>query len=250
MQDYTSKTLFVGIDVHKKAYVIACICEGELVKKTTLPSNPQGLITFLIRHFKDAQIKTVYEAGLTGFVLHRQLIDAGIDNIVINPASIEVAANNRVKTDQRDALKMAQQLSAHRLEGIYIPEPEQEAQRCVTRHRNQLVTDRAKCVNRIKSLLTLQGLLTVDLDRAASLQWIQEVKNLTCHEELAFTLGSLCQQWTQLSEQITLCDQRIKQQAKTHQALHSLYTSVPGIGMLNAQVLINEIGNMQQFNRF
>ena len=127
------------------------------------------MITFLIRHFKDVQIKTVYEAGLTGFVLHRQLIDAGIDNIVINPVSIEVAANNRVKTDQRDALKMAQQLSAHRLEGIYIPEPEQEAQRCVTRHRNQLVTDRAKCVNRIKSLLTAQGLLSVDLDRAASL---------------------------------------------------------------------------------
>lgn len=166
---------------------------------------------------------------------------------MINPASIEVAAHNRVKTDQRDALKMAQQLSAHRLEGIYVPSLEQESQRSVTRHRNQLVADRARCINRIKSLLTLHGLLSMELDRTASQQWIAQVKRLACHEELAFTLGSLCQQWTQLSEQISLCEGRIKQQAKSHKSLHNLYTSVPGIGMLNAQVLINEVGNLQQF---
>ena len=63
--------------------------------------------------------------------------EAGIHNIVVNPGSIEVAIHNRVKTDKRDAVKIATLLGAGRLTGIRVPTPQQEQQRLLTRTRQQ-----------------------------------------------------------------------------------------------------------------
>ncbi len=60
-------------------------------------------------------------AGFSGFVLHRELVKQGINNIVVHAAGVEVAVNNRVKTDKRDAQKLAALLEAGRLKGIGIP---------------------------------------------------------------------------------------------------------------------------------
>ena len=73
---------------------------------------------FLRKYFPGAQIKTAYEAGFSGFVLHRYLTQNGVENIVVNAASIEVASRDRVKTDKRDAVKIAKQLSSGFLKGI------------------------------------------------------------------------------------------------------------------------------------
>src|ERR1017187_10935998 len=69
----------------------------------------------LRRCFPGAIIHSVYEAGFSGFALHRVLVQNGVENIVVNPASIEVAANDKVKTDRRDSRKLAEQLFARRL---------------------------------------------------------------------------------------------------------------------------------------
>ena len=85
-----------------------------------------------MRYFPGALIETAYEAGFSGFVLHRILEKAGINNIVVNPGSIEVAVHNRVKTDKTDAVKIATLLEAGRLKGIRVPTPQQEQQRLLT----------------------------------------------------------------------------------------------------------------------
>ena len=69
---------------------------------------------------------------------------------MVNPASIEVAVNNRVKTDKRDALKMATLLEAGRLKGIRIPTEEEEQGRLFTRTRQQLVEQRTSLKNQIR----------------------------------------------------------------------------------------------------
>ncbi len=56
------------------------------------------------------------------FALHRKLVNLGIDNIVVHAAGMEIAVNNRVKTDKRDATKLANLLEAKRLKGIHIQE--------------------------------------------------------------------------------------------------------------------------------
>ena len=121
---YNNKTVYIGLDVHKTTYAYTARCEKETLKKGTLPASPQGLMTFLKRYFPEAKIHSAYEAGFCGFYLHRYLRKNGIENIVINPSSIESAAKERVKTDKKDSMKIAVQLEAGRLKGIHIPSAE------------------------------------------------------------------------------------------------------------------------------
>lgn len=118
--DYTGKTVFLGMDVHKKTYAVTAICDGVVIKRDTLKANPATLIAYAQKYFVGAKIISAYEAGFCGFHLHRTLVAAGIENIIVDAASIEVAAGNRVKTDKRDSLKIATHLYEGRLKGIHI----------------------------------------------------------------------------------------------------------------------------------
>ena len=63
MKDYTQKTVYIGIDVHKKTYAVTAICEDEIVKKDTLEAYPENLVSYIKKYFKGAKINTACEAG-------------------------------------------------------------------------------------------------------------------------------------------------------------------------------------------
>ena len=125
-RSYTGEDVYIGIDVHKKSYVLEARVGQARVKRWTTPALPQKLPEQLLKYFDGGMIHTAYEAGFSGFVLHRSLSQAGIDSRVVHAAAIEVAAHNRVKTDKRDARKLAIQLEAGRLEGIYYSGTQRE----------------------------------------------------------------------------------------------------------------------------
>ena len=79
MKDYTDKKIYLGIDVHKKTYAVTVICEKIVIKKATLPANPEGLVIFCKKYFSGAVIESAYEAGFSGFHLHR-VLEKGIKN--------------------------------------------------------------------------------------------------------------------------------------------------------------------------
>ena len=139
--DYTGKTVFLGIDVHKTTYAVTAICDGQVVKKDTLKASPTVLIAYCQKYFVGAKIESAYEAGFCGFHLHRCLEAEGIKNRVVDAAGIEIAAGNRVKTDKRDSLKLATHLSDGRLKGIHVPSPEREDNRAITRLREKFVRE-------------------------------------------------------------------------------------------------------------
>ena len=87
-KNYQGMKLFVGIDVHKRTFSIAAICEGVFVKTWSMEADPQKCIESLMSYFDGAIISSVYEAGFSGYTLHRSLKSAGIDNIVIIVGSI------------------------------------------------------------------------------------------------------------------------------------------------------------------
>lgn len=127
MSQVIRKQIYLGMDVHKKTYSVTAVCEGSIVKTACMPAVPQILLNFIKNNFPNDSIKSVYEAGFSGLDLHRFLIKNGIDNIVVHPASIEVAANERTKTDKRDSKKMAIQLSTGRLKCINILLPRENS---------------------------------------------------------------------------------------------------------------------------
>lgn len=251
--DYTGKKVYMGIDVHKKTYVCVSVCEGDVVKKDSMSAEPAALITYIKNYFSGAMLETAYEAGFSGFHLHRQLVNAGIKNSVVHPGSIEVASRDRVKTDKRDAKKLAIQLSAGRIRGIYVPTLEQEAKRNASRLRDNFLKFRHQMALKIKALLFTQGLIKGEDDTVLSKKWLNkkvlEVQQLNFPEAYYYTLKRYAEQWLRLTDDLkTIRNELFSMQSEQERALLSIYKSAPGIGDLTALKLKDELGDMRQFS--
>lgn len=250
--DYTGKVIYVGIDVHKKTYSCVCICEGQIVKRDTMPAKPEILLSYLKNKFSGAaEIKTAYEAGFSGFYLHRYLVSHGIKNIVVHPGSIEVASRDRVKTDKRDALKIARQLAAGRLRGIFVPSQEREERRSITRLRSNILRLRHQVSQQFKALLFTQGLIDMDDDTVLSQTWLLqklcEVEKAGYSEDFYYSLTQYANEWLHLTKHMKDIEARLKIQAAQEEGLQFIYESVPGIGPVHGRQLANELGDMKQF---
>lgn len=247
--DHSGKTVFVGIDVHKKTYAMAAVGDHlpEVVKFGNLRASPSELVTKLRTSFPGATLKTVYEAGFAGYVLHRTLEKAGIVNIVVNPASIETAANNRVKNDKRDARKMALHLSKDMLIGNRIPSEQEELERLYHRTRDQIVGDRARTGCRIKAKLFQFGLIPPEDDRVMSDKLLSEFLALKMPPELSDVLNVMARVYRDLSREIKTLEGKMRELAETHTEVEVIYQSVPGIGFITSRVFSSELGNMSQF---
>ena len=78
------KPICVGIDVHKRDWVVTVLCQGEELYQARVVPDPRALVR-LLRGFKASEVHTVYEAGPTGYGLHDALTEACFDSIVILP---------------------------------------------------------------------------------------------------------------------------------------------------------------------
>jgi transposase len=248
MKQYTSKTVFVGVDVHKNSYSVTAVCERQIVKKDRLPADPKMLTNYCQNKFQGATIVTAYEAGFCGFSLHRKLAGSGINNRIIHPAGVEVSVRERVKNDRRDSEKIAVQLAEGRLRGIHIPTVEREGFREVSRLREDFVCKRSRIASQIKSFLHRQGLFAEIEDKLLSKKTIELLREKKLSNDLSYVLGKLCDEWLYLTEQIENIKERLEEQAKEDNDLEKIYRSLPGIGPTVARVLANELGDMTQFS--
>lgn len=247
-KNYTNKTVYLGIDVHKKTYAIAAVCDGQVVKRDTIKAEPERLVSYCSKYFVGAIIESAYEAGFTGFHLHRYLTSQGINNIVVDAAGIEIAANNRVKTDKRDSLKIASHLSEGRLKGIHIPSVEREDNRAVTRIREVLSRQKTRTACQLKALLYQHGLIAADNTKKISEKWLRIIESLLLPRGLRFALGELIDLWRFINARIKKIDKEIELQAERDNVLEMVYRSAPGVGPTSARILANELEDTLQFN--
>jgi transposase len=138
--------IYIGLDVHKDSIVIAIARHGRdaAVVWKRIPYDVVRLRKALKMLAKDGAIlKVCYEAGPTGFGLCRRLREAGIDCVVVAPSLVPGKPGDRVKTDRRDARKLAHFLRSGDLTEVYVPDEAVEAIRDLERAR-----DDAKCAER------------------------------------------------------------------------------------------------------
>lgn len=247
MCDYRGKTIFMGIDVHKNTYSVSVICDKTLIKRDKLTADPKQLLQYC-NNFKGAQIESAYEAGFCGFYLHRFLIANGINNIVVNPGSIEVSSRDSVKTDKRDSLKLATQLADGRLFCIFIPSIKREDKRNLSRLREQFVKQRNRTACQIKSLLHLYGLIEAYTNPRVSDKWFKKILTLKVEKNCKFRLEKLILTWRYFNLQLKLINQEIANEVEEDKWLENIYCSTPGIGPTTARKLINELDDMSQFS--
>jgi transposase len=244
---YIGRIVYVGVDVHKETYTVTCVCNKQIVKTATVQADPAGLAASLLRWFPGATLYSAYEAGFSAFVLHRALTTAGITNIVVNPASVAVAAHAKVKTDRRDAKKLAIDLADGRLRGIYVPTEEEDLARLLPRTRAQIVEHRATIARQIKAKLHQFGLIAPSSRRMVSNRYLREIAAWSLPPELRVSLTLLAEQWRFATRQLIEIRRLLREQAAAQAALETVYRSVPGIGAVVARTLATELGDMTRF---
>ena len=165
------RVLYVAFELADSTWKMACSDGGKLRHVTVTArdlTQVQGAILGAMRHFgMDDEIRTVscYEAGRDGFWLHRYLQSCGIDNVVVDSASLEVDRRlRRAKTDRIDAGKLLRMLvryhggEKHLWRVVRVPSKEDEDARHLHRELEALKRERTKYRNRIHGILIQQGL--------------------------------------------------------------------------------------------
>jgi transposase len=140
------RTVAVGLDVHKSSVRLAAVRAGEVVREVTLPFD-HARVERELRAWPGARV--CHEAGPTGFGLHRHLLAAGVESVIVAPGLVPSRPGDRVKTDKRDARRLAALHAGGLLTAIFVPSPELEALRDLVRAREDARLDRMRARHRL-----------------------------------------------------------------------------------------------------
>jgi transposase len=169
---------FAGLDVHARKTAAAAVQLGSgEVWKAQLPGSSAAAIEWL--QSLPGPVRAVYEAGPTGFELARAARAAGVEVMVCAPGAIPRQPGDRIKTDTRDALKLARLHAAGQLRPVLIPTPEIEALRDLVRAREDLRGDLMSTRHRVSKLLLRKGILWTgpgETWATRHLQWLSKTR--------------------------------------------------------------------------
>ena len=238
---------FIGIDVHRLTYSVAIVINRTVVKKFQMPADNEQFIAVVRKLLPQAKLFSVYEAGFSGYTLHRTLEKAHISNIIVNPASIQVASKNKVKTDKLDSIKLAQHLSLGLLSGIRIVSSSRENQRLLSRTRRMLVKDRVRMMARVRARLLQFNLLPIDYNQVLTLKYVKGLQSQGIFsKELNNSLSILLKIWEEIEFELKNIERVFKTRSKDCPVVKK-YMEIPGIGLLSAIVFADELGDCSQF---
>jgi transposase len=251
--DQSSKTLYVGLDVHKDSIAVAYAPEDRGAEVVSLGpiGTRQGDIDKLIRRLeaKGAALVFVYEAGPCGYGLYRYLTRKGFACHVVAPSLIPRKPGDRVKTDRRDAMTLARLMRSGDLRAIYVPGVEDEALRDLSRGRDDAMQDLKRSKRRLKSFLLRQDIRYEGRAtwNAAHLRWLSAVVCPTPPQQIVF------QEYLRaVSEQH---ERRQRMERELHEAVQGwrLYPRVQaiqalrGVELTSAVILMTELGDITRF---
>jgi transposase len=159
MGDYSEA--FVGLDTSKlrNAVAIADAGRGGEVRFFGEIENTPAATAKLVRKLssKYKRLTFCYEAGPTGYGLHRQIRELGFECVVVAPSLIPKRPGDKVKTNRRDALSLAKLLRADELTAVWVPDGHHEAMRDLTRARETAMLDLRTKRQHVSALLLRLG---------------------------------------------------------------------------------------------
>ena len=157
----SKSVIHIGLDVHAQTIAIAIAGGGaEPRHYGSISSDLHSMDKVLAKLRKahpDDELRFCYEAGPTGFVLARHFERKGIECLVAAPSLIPSRSGDRIKTDRRDALKLARLFRAGELTGVHVPDATDEAMRDLCRARTDAVQDQRRQRAQLKAFLLRHG---------------------------------------------------------------------------------------------
>src|SRR6266581_1530151 len=149
---------YVGLDVHAETIAVAVVePDGEMRFLGTIPNRPEAVRRLVKRLGSTTQLKACYEAGPTGYVLYWQMIELGVQCAVVAPTLVPQKPGDRVKTDRRDAEKLAVLYRGGHLTPVWVPDQAHEALRDLVRAREAAKSDQLRARHRLQKFLLRHG---------------------------------------------------------------------------------------------
>lgn len=255
---FIGQEIFVGMDVHKKDFKVTVIAGGVFSKTFSCPPDGENVASYLEANFPGAVYNTAYEAGFSGFWLHKQLKELGINSIVVNPADIPTTDKERKqKEDHRDSRKLAKDLYAGQLSGIYVPDEQALGDRSLLRSRESVVREIRRFKQRIKSFLYFNGIkfpkhFSEETNHWSKhfIDWLESIP--FAHDSAKQALQIHIDSLNHERELILQVTRHIRNLSRSNHYKHLVEAliSVPGIGMLTAMYILTELVDISRFKNF
>jgi transposase len=247
----SAEALFVGIDLHKVNWHVTIRTVDVELFSGCIPGR-WDVLRILLQRYRGSSIQVVYEAGCFGFWLHDRLIEHGVDCMITPPSLVPQESGNRVKTDRKDSRKLARLLAKGLLKRIFVPNKQECYHRQVVRRRRQLIGDRIRVQNRIKSELRFYGIDLLDTAGKWTRKYVENLGRLRFEDRfMQESFNRLLEQYRFLDEQIRKQDALIHELSEKdlyRERVESL-KSVPGIGTVAAMELLLELQDVARFRQ-
>src|SRR6202795_4548746 len=177
---------FVGLDVHAETISIGVAEQDGEIRSLGVIANREESIRKLVRKLGPVEeLEFCYEAGPTGYALYWQLTRMGAQCEVVAPTLVPVKAGDRVKTDGRDALKLARNYRAGELTPVWVPDAAHEASRDLVRAREAAKKDELRARHRLNKLLLRHGRRPPMGVKAWTMKYLEWIKREVHFEQMA-----------------------------------------------------------------
>jgi transposase len=249
-----SKIRFVGLDVHADTIAVAIAEPGGAVRSVGIIPNRLESIRKLfgklgpVRH-----LKVCYEAGPTGYVLYWQLTALDVACEVVAPTLVPVKAGDRVKTDRRDAEKLARCYRSGELTAVWVPDAAHEALRDLVRAREAAKKDQLRARHRLGKFLLRHGRRPTQAGKAWTKKYLEWIKTHVRFDQPALeaTRAHYLQQVDHAVSQILhlekAIDEAIAQADPEIRSVIEALQALRGVAQMTAATIVCELGSLSRF---
>jgi transposase len=219
----------------------------------TFPNRAESIRKLVNKLGPVKQVRACYEAGPTGYVLYWQLTALGVDCQVIAPSLVPTKAGDRVKTDRRDAEKLARCHRAGELTAVFVPDAEIEALRDLLRAREAAKKDQLRARHRLGKFLLRHGKRpdkTMKSWTQKYLDWIKANVKFA-QPALEATLEDYLAEVKHVAERIQKLEKAIGEAvAKARPEIREVVAALQalrGVGPVTAATVVAELGSLERF---